>query len=68
MSIDTKCKGHGKCSEVCPVKECINGEPGQSHKIDPKKCIGCGLCYGVCPEKAIHVVGAMGYVDIDMLK
>lgn len=68
MSIDTKCKGNGKCTEVCPVKECISGESGQPHKIDPKKCIGCGLCYGVCPEKAIHVVGAMGYVDIDMLK
>lgn len=68
MNIDTKCKGHVKCVEVCPVKECIIGEPGQNHKIDPKKCIGCGLCLSVCPEKAIHVVGAMGYVGMDMVK
>ncbi len=66
MSIDSKCKGHGKCAEVCPVKGCITGEPGQNHTIDPKKCIGCGLCLGVCPEKSIHVVGAMGYVGMDM--
>ena len=66
MSIDTKCKGHGKCAEVCPVKECIKGEPGKTHRIDPKTCIGCGLCIEVCPEKAINVVGAMGYVGMNM--
>jgi Na+-translocating ferredoxin:NAD+ oxidoreductase subunit B len=68
LSIDTKCKGHGKCAEVCPVKECVTGEPGKPHHIDPKKCIGCGLCLDVCPEKAIRVVGAMGYVGMDMSK
>jgi len=68
LTIDTKCKGHGKCAGVCPVKDCITGEPEAIHHIDPKKCIGCGLCLGVCPEKAIRVVGAMGYVDMDMLK
>jgi len=66
MSIDTKCKGHGKCAEVCPVKECITGEPGEIHRIDHKKCIGCGLCLEVCPEKAINVVGAMGYVGMNI--
>lgn len=68
LTIDTKCKGHGKCVEVCPVKDCITGEPEKTHHIDPKKCIGCGLCLEVCPEKAIRVVGAMGYVGMDMLK
>jgi len=62
MSIDTKCKGHGKCMEVCPVKDCITGVPGEIHRINPKTCIGCGKCLEVCPEKAINVVGAMGYV------
>lgn len=66
MSIDTKCKGHGKCAEVCPVKNCITGEPGKIHRIDPKTCIGCGFCLEVCPEKAINVVGAMGYVGMNM--
>ncbi len=66
MSIDSnKCKGHGKCSDVCPVKKCICGEEGSLHKIDPKLCIGCGLCLDVCPEKAIRVIGAMGYVNMD---
>lgn len=66
MTIDTKCKGHGKCVEVCPVKDCISGEPAQAHRIDPRKCIGCGFCLNVCPEKAIRVVGAMGYVGMDI--
>ena len=65
MSIDTKCKGHGKCAEVCPVKDCVTGTPGERHYIDPMKCIGCGLCLGVCPERAIHVIGAMGYQTHD---
>jgi Na+-translocating ferredoxin:NAD+ oxidoreductase RNF subunit RnfB len=66
MVIDPKCKGHGKCVEACPVKDCIAGAPGEPHRIDPKKCIGCGLCVSVCPEKAVRVVGAMGYVGMDM--
>ena len=66
MSIDSSCKGHGKCAEVCPVKGCIAGEQGELHKIDPAKCIGCGKCLDVCPEKAINVIGAMGYVGMDM--
>jgi ferredoxin len=66
LTIDPRCKGHGKCAEVCPVKGCITGEPGQLHRIDPFTCIGCGLCLDVCPEKAIRVVGAMGYVGMDM--
>ncbi|MFC1607620.1 RnfABCDGE type electron transport complex subunit B [Candidatus Latescibacterota bacterium] len=66
MSIDTKCTGHGKCAEICPVKGCITGEPEKLHSIDPLTCIGCGLCLDVCPEKAIRVIGAMGYVGMDM--
>jgi len=66
MMIDTReCKGHGKCAEVCPVKGCITGDPGEVHHIDPQKCIGCGKCLEVCPEKAVHVFGAMCYVDMD---
>ncbi len=68
MSIDTKCNGAGKCAEVCPVKGCISGDEGQQHQIDPLKCIGCGLCMSVCPTKAIRVIGAMGYVGMDMSK
>ncbi|MBT4485114.1 MAG: RnfABCDGE type electron transport complex subunit B [Candidatus Latescibacteria bacterium] len=66
MVIDkNNCKGHGKCGEVCPVKNCVTGEQGEIHSIDPKACIGCGLCLEVCPPKAIRVIGAMGYVNMD---
>lgn len=67
MTIEVKkCKGHGKCAEVCPVKNCVTGETGQPHHIEPQSCIGCGLCLEACPEKAIRVIGAMGYVNMDM--
>ncbi len=66
MNIDNNaCRGHGKCSDVCPVKGCITGEEDKVHSIDPQKCIGCGKCIEVCPERAIRVVGAMGYVHVD---
>lgn len=68
MSIGTNCVGTGECVKVCPVKDCISGELQQQHKIDPQKCIGCGLCLPVCPAKAINVVGAMGYVGMDMVR
>jgi len=67
MTIDpNKCKGHGKCKEVCPVKKCVTGEEGDVFQINSQVCIGCGLCLEVCPEKAIRVIGAMGYVNMDM--
>ncbi len=68
MSIGTECVGSGQCAKVCPVKDCVTGEQGEQHKIDPQKCIGCGLCLSVCPRKAINVVGAMGYVGMDMVR
>jgi Na+-translocating ferredoxin:NAD+ oxidoreductase subunit B len=67
MTIDpAKCAGQHKCAEVCPVKKCITGEPGEKHTIDSQACIGCGLCFDVCPEKAVRVVGALGYVGMDL--
>jgi len=66
MKIDSKsCKGHGECMKACPVKDCITGEPGEQYQINPQKCIGCGLCIEACPERAIRVIGAMGYVNMD---
>jgi electron transport complex protein RnfB len=67
FSIDTSCVGSGECAKVCPVKNCISGEPGQRHSIDQDLCIGCGRCAEVCPEKAIYVVGALGYVQADLV-
>ena len=68
LSIGVECKGSGECVKVCPVKDCITGAPGEQYKIDPQKCIGCGLCLPACPQKAINVVGAMGYIGMDMVR
>ncbi len=66
MTIDPKkCTGQDACRKVCPVKNCITGEPGEAHRIDPQLCIGCGLCLDACLPKAVRVVGAMGYVGMD---
>jgi len=65
FSIGTSCVGSGECAKVCPVKNCVSGEPKKRHVIDPELCIGCGRCAEACPEKAIYVVGALGYVRAD---
>jgi RnfABCDGE-type electron transport complex B subunit len=48
-----KCKGHGECEKICPVKKCITGEAGKVHVINAELCCGCAQCVAVCPEKAI---------------
>lgn len=49
---EIKCKGHGKCVEVCPesVFEVVTGK-GQV--VSPNDCTDCGACLEACPEKAI---------------
>jgi electron transport complex protein RnfB len=66
FSIDSSCVGSGECAKVCPVKGCITGDEGKRHTIDQETCIGCGRCAEVCPEKAINVVGALGYVGAEL--
>ena len=61
VSIDQKCNGCDECVKVCPVKGAIEGEPGGHYKIVFDKCIGCGRCIDVCPERAINLMGALGY-------
>jgi electron transport complex protein RnfB len=67
FSIGTDCTGVGECAKVCPVKNCVTGDPGKRHVIAPDLCIGCGRCAEVCPEKAIYVVGALGYVRSELV-
>ncbi len=61
VSIDSKCDGCGECIPVCPVKGAITGEKGEKHVIDFDKCIGCGHCISACPQRAINLMGALGY-------
>jgi Fe-S-cluster-containing hydrogenase component 2 len=61
FTIDSKCNSCGKCVEVCPVKDCIEGEAGQVYVIDQELCIGCGRCLPVCKPRAIYMMGALAY-------
>jgi len=50
-----ECTGKGECSKVCPIRNCITGEPGKKHTVNPELCCGCKLCAPVCPSKAISM-------------
>jgi len=46
-----KCKGCGKCANVCPT-EAIQVQEKMA-KVEDEKCLACQNCTGVCPEDAI---------------
>ncbi len=58
-----KCKGCGRCADICPVNaiEIIPGENPQSEtrktiRIDETICIGCGVCGLECASDGIGLV------------
>jgi len=60
MEVDSaKCKGCGKCVQVCPVDaiELVAGEnlnrKQKLAKVDKTLCLGCGVCYSVCKSGGI---------------
>jgi NAD-dependent dihydropyrimidine dehydrogenase PreA subunit len=50
----SKCKGCGKCAEVCPVGAIEIAEEGEGKQkrkwavCDDSLCLGCGVCYPAC--------------------
>ena len=54
-----RCKGCGKCAEVCPVRaiEMVGKGDGRgNHKqavCDQSLCLGCGVCYSACKSGAV---------------
>jgi uncharacterized Fe-S center protein len=48
-----KCKGCGRCVEICPAGAIVLAE-GRSVK-DDRLCVGCAECIVVCPEGAVEV-------------
>lgn len=62
-NINSKCTGCGDCVPVCPVKNCITGEPGERYTIDKDTCIGCGICLASCEVTAISLWGSLGYSE-----
>ncbi len=47
-----KCKGSGKCAEICPV-DAIEFKQGYTSVIDKFGCTHCGKCVDVCEAGAI---------------
>jgi NAD-dependent dihydropyrimidine dehydrogenase PreA subunit len=60
-SLDSnKCKGCGKCVNVCPVEAMLltsANDPkkpkARKAKLDEDLCLGCGVCARTCPSEAI---------------
>jgi ferredoxin len=54
-----KCKGCGKCAEVCPQNVFVMME-GKTSIIDKDRCMECGACAKNCPFEAIEVKPGVG--------
>lgn len=54
----TRCRGCGKCAEVCQYKapKLEETDGRLTSKIDPLLCRGCGTCTPVCPSSAIEPI------------
>lgn len=53
----TRCKGHLKCVEICPV----GAAKGNPPSIDKNVCVGCNECLDLCPSRAIKVPWTDGH-------
>ncbi len=49
-----KCRGCGKCVEVCPFEE--RTLDTRTNSVTVQNCQGCGLCVEVCPTGASYMV------------
>ena len=56
---ETKCKGCGRCVEVCPHGVFVM-EKGKATLVDKDACIECGACQKNCPFDAIAVQAGVG--------
>lgn len=54
-----KCKGCGRCAEVCPRGVFVMGN-GKAELIDKDACIECGACMINCQFNAINVDVGVG--------
>jgi ferredoxin len=53
--IETRCRGCGKCVEVCPFHAVtlVDGADGRKQaRVEPALCRGCSLCTSVCSTDA----------------
>jgi len=59
-SDDYKCRGCGRCVEVCEFEAITlvdDGKGGRISKIDEIRCEGCGACAATCCNKAMVLAG-----------
>lgn len=59
-SDEFKCRGCGRCMEVCEfdaISLVEDGKGGQIAKVDEIRCEGCGACTVACCNKAMNIIG-----------
>lgn len=60
-----KCKGNGKCVEICPADiRALDPASNKAYTVEPNFCWECYSCVKICPENAIDV---RGYSDFSPL-
>ncbi len=60
---EQKCRGCGKCVEVCPVQAVSlvssldpNNKTGKIVRINEEICLGCGVCVRNCPLECLKLI------------
>jgi len=63
IEVSGKCKGCGKCIEVCPTKVLeLKNSKASVIKDNLLKCHLCEACQEICPEKAITVTPSNDFI------
>ncbi len=63
MYYSAKCRGCGRCIDLCPVQAISLFDESKKVKTDRTRCTNCGTCTNACLYRAREMTGKMMTVD-----